>query len=142
MSQASETIRGSFKTLNRNRAEAVELLRLALNAPRFDAEAIERMRRQITVGDRRAHQGLEALQLIVELGAGRELNPVARRRQRLHHGGRHKCRTGGNSARTEFVSRRHHEELTLRLTRRASRRAPPPARKRPEPPGIPGAHDW
>jgi zinc protease len=49
----SETIRGSFKTLNRNRTEAVELLRLALNAPRFDAEAIERMRRQITVGLKR-----------------------------------------------------------------------------------------
>ncbi len=48
-----ETVRGSFKTLNRNRDEAVDLLRLALNEPRFDTEAIERMRRQITVGLKR-----------------------------------------------------------------------------------------
>ena len=48
-----ETFRGSFKTLNRNRDEAVSLLRLALNEPRFDAEAIERMRRQITAGLKR-----------------------------------------------------------------------------------------
>jgi len=48
-----ETFRGSFKTLNRNRDEAVGLLRLALNKPRFDAESIERMRRQITAGLKR-----------------------------------------------------------------------------------------
>ncbi|NKB60575.1 MAG: insulinase family protein [Alphaproteobacteria bacterium] len=48
-----ETVRGSFKTLNRNRDEAVTLLRLALNEPRFDPEAIERMRRQITAGLKR-----------------------------------------------------------------------------------------
>lgn len=48
-----ETVRGSLKTLNRNRDEAVSLLRMALNAPRFDAEAIERMRRQITAGLKR-----------------------------------------------------------------------------------------
>ncbi|MBI09496.1 MAG: peptidase M16 [Rhodospirillaceae bacterium] len=48
-----ETFRGSLKTLNRNRDEAVALLRLALNKPRFDAESIERMRRQITAGLKR-----------------------------------------------------------------------------------------
>ena len=48
-----ETFRGSFKTLNRNRDEAAELLRLAVNEPRFDAEAIERMRRQIAAGLKR-----------------------------------------------------------------------------------------
>ncbi len=37
---------GSLRTLNENREEAFDLLRLALTAPRFDAEAIERMRRQ------------------------------------------------------------------------------------------------
>ncbi len=41
-----DTFRGSFKTLNRNRDEAVELLRLALTAPRFDADAVERIRQQ------------------------------------------------------------------------------------------------
>lgn len=44
-----ETVRGSLKTLNRNRGAALELLRLAINAPRFDAEAVERIRQQIIV---------------------------------------------------------------------------------------------
>lgn len=38
---------GSMRTLNRNRAEAVRLLRLALTRPRFDPEPVERMRREI-----------------------------------------------------------------------------------------------
>jgi len=46
-SAGADTIRGSFKTLNRSRDEAVALLRLALTAPRFDADAVERIRQQI-----------------------------------------------------------------------------------------------
>ncbi|UCH76200.1 MAG: insulinase family protein [Rhodospirillales bacterium] len=46
-SAGADTIRGSLKTLNRNRDEAVELLRLALTAPRFEADAVERIRQQI-----------------------------------------------------------------------------------------------
>lgn len=38
---------GSLRVLNENRAEAVELLRLALNQPRFDAEPLERVRGQV-----------------------------------------------------------------------------------------------
>jgi zinc protease len=37
---------GSLETLTENRDRAVELLRLAINQPRFDADAIERMRAQ------------------------------------------------------------------------------------------------
>jgi zinc protease len=37
---------GSFETLTENRERAVELLALAINSPRFDAEAVERMRAQ------------------------------------------------------------------------------------------------
>ena len=37
---------GSFETLTENRDRAVELLTLAVNKPRFDAEAVERMRAQ------------------------------------------------------------------------------------------------
>jgi len=37
---------GSLRTLNENRDEAFDLLRLSLTAPRFDAEAVERMRSQ------------------------------------------------------------------------------------------------
>jgi len=42
-----ETIRGTLRTLKENQDEAFELLRLALNAPRFDASAVERIRAQI-----------------------------------------------------------------------------------------------
>ena len=45
-----ETMRGSLKTLNRHRDEAIRLLRLALTRPRFDADALVRIRRQIEVG--------------------------------------------------------------------------------------------
>jgi zinc protease len=37
---------GNFETLTQNRDRAVELLTLAISKPRFDAEAIERMRKQ------------------------------------------------------------------------------------------------
>lgn len=45
-----DSFSGSFYTLNRYRDEAVELLRLALNEPRFDKEPVERVRGQIIVG--------------------------------------------------------------------------------------------
>jgi zinc protease len=45
---------GSLRTLNDNRAEATELMRLALNAPRFDAEPLERVRGQVLSILRRA----------------------------------------------------------------------------------------
>ncbi len=38
---------GSFETLTENRAESVRLLKLALTKPRFDADAVERIRGQI-----------------------------------------------------------------------------------------------
>lgn len=41
---------GSFKTLTRNRDAAFEMLRLALNEPRFDTAPVERIRQQIIVG--------------------------------------------------------------------------------------------
>lgn len=41
-----DEFRGSLRALNEHRQEAFDLLRLALTAPRFDAEAIERVRGQ------------------------------------------------------------------------------------------------
>jgi zinc protease len=38
---------GSFETLTANRAPSVEMLRLAINKPRFDAEAVDRIRKQL-----------------------------------------------------------------------------------------------
>ena len=38
---------GSFETLTVNREAAIDLLRLALTKPRFDADAVERIRRQL-----------------------------------------------------------------------------------------------
>ena len=39
--------RGSLRSLSANLDEAVNLLRLALTAPRFDAEPVERVRNQV-----------------------------------------------------------------------------------------------
>jgi len=44
---------GRLQTLNENRDLAVELLRLSLTRPRFEGEAVERIRAQILVGLRR-----------------------------------------------------------------------------------------
>lgn len=42
-----DRVRGGVRTLKENRDEAFDLLRLALTAPRFDNEAVERVRAQI-----------------------------------------------------------------------------------------------
>jgi zinc protease len=48
-----DTLRGSLKALSEHRDEAFELLGLALNAPRFDTEAVERVRAGVLAGLRR-----------------------------------------------------------------------------------------
>jgi zinc protease len=48
-----DSMRGSLKSLMEHRTEAVELLRLALAAPRFDDDAIERIRAGMNAGIRR-----------------------------------------------------------------------------------------
>jgi zinc protease len=44
-----ETFQGTLRTLTENRETAFDLLRLALSAPRFDQEPVERIRSQIQV---------------------------------------------------------------------------------------------
>jgi zinc protease len=44
---------GSIRMLSERRGQSIELLRLALNQPRFDADAVERIRAQILAGLRR-----------------------------------------------------------------------------------------
>jgi len=46
-SAGRDTFRGSVRTLKENQDEAFELLRLAMNEPRFDQDAVERIRAQI-----------------------------------------------------------------------------------------------
>ena len=48
-----DSFSGSLRTLTRNRDRAFELLKLALTRPRFDADAVARMRSQILAGLRR-----------------------------------------------------------------------------------------
>ena len=50
---ARDYFHGSLHTLNEHRDEAFDLLRLALSAPRFDAEAVERVRGQVLSALRR-----------------------------------------------------------------------------------------
>ena len=47
---ARDAFYGSFETLTENRDKAVALLALALGKPRFDADAVERMRGQLLAG--------------------------------------------------------------------------------------------
>lgn len=49
-SASRDAFSGSFQTLSENKKQAIEMFRLALNEPRFDANAIERVRRQIIAG--------------------------------------------------------------------------------------------
>lgn len=53
-SASQDSFSGSLYTLNRYRDSAVDLLRLALNEPRFDADAVERIRDQILIGLRQS----------------------------------------------------------------------------------------
>lgn len=52
---------GEMKVLSENRAAAFDLLALALTKPRFDAEAVERMRVQTITGIRRTARNPEAV---------------------------------------------------------------------------------
>ena len=49
-SASQDRFGGDLRTLTRNRDEAFDLLRLALTEPRFDSEAVERIRAQILAG--------------------------------------------------------------------------------------------
>ncbi len=45
-----DTFTGRLRTLSKRRTQAFDLLRLALTAPRFDAESVERIRSQLIAG--------------------------------------------------------------------------------------------
>ncbi len=49
-SDAQDGFYGNFETLTANREQGAELLRLAINSPRFEAEPVERIRQQILAG--------------------------------------------------------------------------------------------
>lgn len=49
-SDDKDSLYGSFETLTENRKVAVELLKLAVNKPRFDADAADRVREQLLAG--------------------------------------------------------------------------------------------
>lgn len=52
-SAGQDHVRGALKTLTDNRDAAFDMLALALNRPRFDAEPLERARQQVLAGIRR-----------------------------------------------------------------------------------------
>lgn len=55
-SSSTDRFRGSLRTLSANREEAFRLLTLAVNAPRFDARPVERIRAQMIAGLRSSLQ--------------------------------------------------------------------------------------
>jgi zinc protease len=56
-----DTFHGRMKTMTRHLDGAVDLLRLAVNEPRFDADAIDRVRAQMIAGLRREAKDPDAL---------------------------------------------------------------------------------
>ncbi len=56
-----DTLRGSLKTLRRNADEAFDLLRLAVCEPRFDTDAIARVRAQVEAGLRHVLKDPDAI---------------------------------------------------------------------------------
>lgn len=56
-----DDFRGSLKTLSEHRAEAFRLLALALQKPRFDADAVARVKAQVSAGLRREQQDPDAI---------------------------------------------------------------------------------
>jgi zinc protease len=48
--EAKDAFYGNFETLTANRGESAEMLKLALNRPHFDTDAIERIRQQLIAG--------------------------------------------------------------------------------------------
>jgi zinc protease len=55
-SATRDEFQGSLQTLTRTREEAFDLLKLALTAPRFDAEPLQRVRSQILLGIRQDNE--------------------------------------------------------------------------------------
>ena len=60
-SAGNDFFEGSFQTLTRNRAASVDLLRLALTAPHFDAAPLERMRQQFLLNVREKEQDPQSI---------------------------------------------------------------------------------
>jgi zinc protease len=57
----SDFFEGSFQTLSRNRKESAGLLRLALTAPRFDPEPLEKVRQQFLLNVKEKEQDPQAI---------------------------------------------------------------------------------
>ena len=60
-SAGNDFFEGSFQTLTRNRAASVDLLKLALTAPRFDAEPLERVRQQFLLNVKEKEQDPQSM---------------------------------------------------------------------------------
>jgi zinc protease len=69
---------GNFETLTANRDEAAKLLKLAINAPRFDTDAVERIRQQLQAALAYAARNPEKVALNEWYAVAFEGHPYAR----------------------------------------------------------------
>ena len=76
---AKDAFYGNFETLTANRDEAAKLLKLALNKPRFDADAVERIRQQLQAALVYAARNPEKVALNEWYAVAFEGHPYARR---------------------------------------------------------------
>lgn len=75
---ARDNFYGRFQTLTRSRDEAFELLRLAINEPRFDADPVNRIRAQITESLKRAENDPESVAIRTWMRIAFKNHPYAR----------------------------------------------------------------
>jgi zinc protease len=57
----SDFFEGGFQTLTKNRDASTDLLKLAITAPRFDAEPLERVRQQFLLNDKEKEQDPQSM---------------------------------------------------------------------------------
>jgi zinc protease len=74
----ADHVSGSFQTLTRNRTESVNLLKLAITSPRFDADPLERVRRQFLLDVKEAAQDPQTIAWRAWMGAILPGDPYAR----------------------------------------------------------------
>jgi zinc protease len=76
--EAKDAFYGNFETLTANRDEAAKLLKLALNKPRFDEDAVERIRQQLLAALVYAARDPDKVALETWYAAAFEGHPYAR----------------------------------------------------------------
>ena len=81
---SKDSLYGNFETLTQNRDKAVELLKLAVTKPRFDPDAVERIRQQLAANLAYAEKDPDKVAAKAWFALAFDGHPYGRARQRQH----------------------------------------------------------